>query len=283
MPFPSHQLLVFSDLDGCLLDHFSYSYQAARPALNKLKASAIPLILTSSKTLAEIAELSAELELASPFIVENGAGVIMPVDYFSTPDAGQFRHNGYLFKSFGAEHVEIVKKLHAIRHEYGFRFSGFSDMSSTELADLTGLSLSRAGKAKQRLFTEPVLWQDGDDNWLIFSNLLKAVGLHHIRGGRFIHISGGGDKGIALDWLRQCYDKETGTSSQVMALGDSENDIGMLLKADYPVVVRSPVHEPPVITGKTDVIVTEKTGPAGWNDAVLDRLRLFENTRQQDE
>ena len=179
--------------------------------------------------------------------------------------------------------MEIVKKLHAIRHEYGFRFSGFSDMSSTELADLTSLTLSRAGKAKQRLFTEPVLWQDGDDNWLIFSNLLKAVGLHHIRGGRFIHISGGGDKGIALDWLRQCYDKETGTSSQVMALGDSENDIGMLLKADYPVVVRSPVHEPPVITGKTDVIVTEKTGPAGWNDAVLDRLRLFENTRQQDE
>ena len=100
MPFSSHQLLVFSDLDGCLPDHFSYSYQAARPPLNKL--SAIPLIITASKTLAEIAELSAELELASRFIVENGAGGIMPADYFPTPDAGQFLHNGYLFKSFGA-------------------------------------------------------------------------------------------------------------------------------------------------------------------------------------
>ena len=110
MPFSSHQLLVFSDLDGCLPDHFSYSYQAARPALNKLKASAIPLIITASKTLAEIAELSAELELVSRFIVENGAGGIMPANYFSTPDVGQFLHNGYLFKSSGAEHVGIVKK-----------------------------------------------------------------------------------------------------------------------------------------------------------------------------
>ena len=113
MPFSSHQLLVFSDLDGCLLDHFSYSYQAARPPLNKL--SAIPQIITASKTLAEIAELSAELELVSRFIVENGAGGIMPANYFSTPDVGQFLHNGYLFKSSGAEHVGIVKKLHAIR------------------------------------------------------------------------------------------------------------------------------------------------------------------------
>lgn len=279
----SHLLLVFTDLDGCLLDHFTYDYELARPALDKLKQSKVPLILTSSKTLAELAELSAELKLQSPFIVENGAGVVIPDGYFSTAVSGLVYHQGWWLKCFGPALSEILTTLHKIREENGFRFSGFSDMSSPEVADLTGLSLPRAEMAKQRLFTEPVMWQDSETNWQVFSRLIQESGLCHLRGGRFIHITGGGDKGIALDWLRECYFKEAGVKPQVMALGDSENDIGMLRMADYPVVVRSPAHEPPLVTDKAGLVLTDKTGPAGWNDAVLDRLKKFSNERQKDE
>ena len=272
----SRQLLVFTDLDGCLLDHFSYSYEPARPALIELKSRKIPLILSSSKTLAELADLSAELNLSTPFIVENGAGVILPDGYFTAPVGDLESNEGLLLKTFGAGLLDVVRILHELRDEYGFMFSGFSDMTSTEVADLTGLSIAGAEKARQRLFTEPLLWQDSDQNWLIFSQRLNDAGLSFLRGGRFIHITGGGDKGMALDWLRGCYEKETGSLPLVMALGDSDNDVAMLAKADYPVVVRSPVHQPPVIEGRAGIIFTEKTGPAGWNDAVLDRLRLFE-------
>ena len=279
----SHLLLVFTDLDGCLLDHFTYDYKLARPALDQLKQSKVPLILSSSKTLAELAELSAELKLQSPFIVENGAGVVIPDGYFSTAVSGLVYHQGWWLKSFGPALSEILTTLHKIREENGFRFSGFSDMSSPEVADHTGLSLHRAEMAKQRLFTEPIMWQDSETNWQVFSRLIKESGLCHLRGGRFIHITGGGDKGIALDWLRECYFKEAGVKPQVMALGDSENDIGMLRMADYPVVVRSPVHEPPLVTDKAGLVLTDKSGPAGWNDAVLDRLKKFSNERQKDE
>ena len=278
-----HPLLVFTDLDGCLLDHFNYDYEPARPAIDELKQSKVPLILTSSKTLAELAELSVELGLSSPFIVENGAGVVIPDGYFSTAVSSLVYHEGWWLKSFGPALSEILTTLHKIRDVNGFRFSGFSDMSSPEIADLTGLSLPRAEMAKQRQFTEPVMWQDSESNWQVFSGLLNESGLCHLRGGRFIHITGGGDKGIALDWLRECYLKDTGVKPQVMALGDSENDIGMLRVADYPVVVRSPAHEPPLLTDKAGVVVTDKTGPAGWNDAVLDRLKIISNERQKDE
>jgi len=283
MPPSSRQLLVFTDLDGCLLDHYSYSYHPARPALDQLKRYQVPLILTSSKTLAELAELSVELEMSSPFIVENGAGVVIPDGYFSTVISGLISHESWWLKSFGPNLSEILTAVHKIRDENGFRFSGFSDMTSSEVAVLTGLSLPRAAMAKQRLFTEPVIWQDSEYNWQIFSELLNESGLCHLRGGRFIHITGGGDKGIALDWLRKCYSKETGIKPMVMALGDSDNDIGMLQMADYPIVVRSPVHEPPLVTEKADVVLTEKTGPAGWNDAVLDRLKKLGDERQEDE
>lgn len=47
-------LIIFSDLDGTLLDHDDYRWQAAGPALDRLKAAQIPLVLNSSKTMPEI-------------------------------------------------------------------------------------------------------------------------------------------------------------------------------------------------------------------------------------
>ncbi len=35
-------LIVFTDLDGTLLDHHSYSWRAASPAMAKLAANGIP-------------------------------------------------------------------------------------------------------------------------------------------------------------------------------------------------------------------------------------------------
>ena len=55
--------VIFTDLDGTLLDHASYSYAPAEPALALLHKLEIPLILASSKTAFEIAPLREELDL----------------------------------------------------------------------------------------------------------------------------------------------------------------------------------------------------------------------------
>lgn len=71
------RLLVFSDLDGTLLDHTTYSYAPARPALAALRARDALLILASSKTAAEMLPLHQELDLGeAPMIVENGAACL---------------------------------------------------------------------------------------------------------------------------------------------------------------------------------------------------------------
>ena len=49
-------MLVFTDLDGTLLDHHDYSYDAALPTLRRLKKANIPLIFNTSKTAAEVEE-----------------------------------------------------------------------------------------------------------------------------------------------------------------------------------------------------------------------------------
>lgn len=47
-------LLIFTDLDGTLLDHDNYRFDQAIPALEKVNRLKIPLIINSSKTYAEI-------------------------------------------------------------------------------------------------------------------------------------------------------------------------------------------------------------------------------------
>ena len=67
-------LIVFSDLDGTLLDHGNYSHSAAAPALARLRHLEVPLILASSKTAAEIVPLRDELGFSDcEAIVENGS------------------------------------------------------------------------------------------------------------------------------------------------------------------------------------------------------------------
>jgi mannosyl-3-phosphoglycerate phosphatase len=47
-------LLIFTDLDGTLLEQATYSFEAALPALQALRERNIPLIICTSKTRAEI-------------------------------------------------------------------------------------------------------------------------------------------------------------------------------------------------------------------------------------
>src|SRR5687768_8132133 len=88
--------LVFTDLDGTLLDHDTYSWEAARPALSRLRHLGIPLVLCSSKTAAELRPIAKRLGLQTPLIVENGGGIRLPRHFLDRPaadarsDAGEY-------------------------------------------------------------------------------------------------------------------------------------------------------------------------------------------------
>ena len=47
------KLVIFTDLDGCLLDRETYSFEPAQAALRLIREKKIPLVLVSSKTRVE--------------------------------------------------------------------------------------------------------------------------------------------------------------------------------------------------------------------------------------
>jgi len=71
--------IVFSDLDGTLLDHNTYGWQEAQPALNLCKNRHVPIVLVSSKTRAEMEFLRRSLSISAPFVSENGGGIFSKV------------------------------------------------------------------------------------------------------------------------------------------------------------------------------------------------------------
>ena len=267
-------LLICTDLDGTLLDHHDYSFCAAQDALNLIEKLQIPLILNTSKTLAEVEVIRNRLCNRHPFIVENGAGVVIPSGYFHNLDASQYeQRNGYQLKSFGEGLQHAIDCLRRVRKEYGFKFRGFSEMTPSQIAHLTGLNTGQAQQAKNRQFSEPLLWQDTEQRRKKFIGILQQYKLQVVRGGRFSHVSDGSNKGLALSWLKHQYTNQWRQIPRVIALGDGQNDIPMLEIADVAIVVRSPVNPLPILPNHKDLRITDQNGPAGWNESLLHLLQ----------
>ena len=265
-------ILVFTDLDGTLLDHDNYSFSAAAPALARLADLGVIWILNTSKTQAELHQLAAQLNNTYPYIIENGAAIVVPTGCDLLADIDLEIINGQRVKQFARRRSEIIQLLCGWREQGKFQFSGFADYDAPTLRKITGLSLAEAELALQREYSEPIRWADSAERWVEFTDLLAREGLQALKGGRFIHIMGTADKGRAMSWLASCL-YPSGPAPRLIALGDSSNDIAMLARADIGVVVRSPHHSPPRIAApQGELRITKGFGPVGWNEALLDIL-----------
>ncbi|MGD8851467.1 MAG: HAD-IIB family hydrolase [Gammaproteobacteria bacterium] len=261
-------LLVFTDLDGTLLDHHSYSFAAALPALRRLRRMRIPLIPVTSKTLAELRPLMRELDNPHPCIAENGGLIAVPPDYFRGSDAAAMEAD-YRVVRLSPPYADLLKAAHGLRTEHGFRFRGFSDMSTAEVAEHTGLTPAQAQRAKRRLSSEPLLWLDTPAAFERFRTLVASQGLQLVQGGRFWHLMGRQDKASAMRRLCEHYRANGLTRFQTVALGDSPNDIAMLQASDIPVVIRRSDGRCLSLPEGGPVACSELPGPGGWNQMVL--------------
>ena len=129
-----HAFVVYSDLDGCLLDRETYAFAAARPALELLKRRRIPLVLCSSKTQAEVEFYRTALGLADPFVVENGGAVLIPLRPLPAGPAPPNGGGPYLKVELGVPYARLTESLRAIRGATGLALFGFGDMSVREVA-----------------------------------------------------------------------------------------------------------------------------------------------------
>lgn len=246
-------MIIFTDLDGTLLNHHTYDYKVVLPILQRLKSLQIPVILNSSKTLTELEEWQNKLELNTPMIAENGG--VMRISSNQEP-----------FKKvqLGVSYDHIRSVLEQLRAEFAWQFEGFGDWSLAEVMNHTQLHSTQALKAVEREASEPILWLDSDENLSAFKARLAEHQLTLKQGGRFYHVMGHHDKATAMKvLLNQFYDVPS--SQVVVALGDSENDRDMLDYSDYAIVIP---NNPTKIFDYPSYFKIAKTAPEGWLEAM---------------
>jgi mannosyl-3-phosphoglycerate phosphatase len=264
--------LVFTDLDGTLLDHDSYRWDEAGPALSLCRRLGVPVILVSSKTRAEMNELRFEMGIDSPFISENGGAIFFPKETVLDPPSGAHLTDDLWIWPLGPAYPALVKALHEIRDDLGWVIRGFSDLTIEEIAGLTGLEPAKARLAAMREYDEPFILTRPEGS--VMRCLVDAAvkrGLRITEGGRFYHLHGDCDKGKALQKLVRWYKKSHG-DVKTIALGDSPNDFTMLKMVDYPVLVKSTRDYPGIEKEIAALSTTEERGPAGWSAAVTGLL-----------
>lgn len=260
------QLIVVSDLDGTLLDHETYAFDAARPALDRLHREGVPLVLCTSKSRAEIEPLRARLHNAHPFISENGGAAFIPDGYFPFDVGGAERRDGFLVLRIGDAYADLLAALERASRASGVPVRGFARMSDAEVASATGLPLDQARLARQREFDEPFEILAPERAGALVG-AIEREGKRWTAGGRFHHITGASDKAAAVRLLVTLYERHLGAVTTA-GLGDAPNDAGFLNEVDRPILIASPRVERlrAMVPGGR---VTSLPGPAGWNEAVL--------------
>ena len=262
--------VIYTDLDGTLLDHHTYSFEAASPALAMLRKNGTPVIPCTSKTLAETTHLMRALELDGPMIVENGAAIWVPQDWglvrpeHAEGDARSWCHN------FGPPRSLISRQLATLGIEWNNRYEPLSELSDKQVAAVTGLDLANAARAKQRHYCETLVWLGTPADRRAFAEQVESLDMQCLQGGRFVHVLASGGKAQAVSWLHRKIRAERPeyAAAVSIAAGDAENDVEMLEMTDLALLVRSPVNELPTLNRRSGILVSEALGPAGWAQGI---------------
>ncbi len=261
--------IIFTDLDGTLLDGFNYSFKKALPYLKILKEKKIPVVFCTCKTQAENEYFQKKLKNNTPFIAENGGAIFIPKNYFSFSFPYSKSSKNYFIIELSEPYKKLRAVLNKIKKETGFKIKGFGDMSAKEVSEDSGLSLKMAKLAKRKNYNESFILlnnsnKDEAEKEKILFEKIKKAGFNFTHGGRYYNIFGkNAGKGKAVKILAKLFQKEFG-EIKTIGLGDSLNDLSMLKVVDVPILVKNKngIWNPKIKFSKLYRI--NGIGPEGW-------------------
>jgi len=262
--------VVFTDLDGTLIDADTYSYEAALPAIGLLKERGVPIVFCTSKTRAEIEDYRKKLEIKDPFIPENGGAIFIPDKYFDFDFEYTKKIDGYRVIELGTDYAILRKALKAISSSTGCEIIGFGDMSAEEVSRSSNLDIESAKLSKMREYDEAFEVHGGDACVDFIIAEIQRSGLRYTAGGRYYHIIGDNDKGKATKHLVELFSRNGRVKT--IGLGDSLNDLPMLREVDLPFLVKKPNGSYDPMVSFNGLKKARGIGPHGWNITITELL-----------
>ena len=263
------RFVVITDLDGCLLDPVTYDYGEALNKIYMLQKMDIPIVFCSTKTRVEQEYFRNRLGIKDPFIVENGAAIFIPINYFKNIKIDYHKvHEYYQVIEYGLPTKEIIGRISDLISNYKEVVRLLHRMRIEEIMAITGLPREQAGLARIRdysLVFYPLDHYRANE----FIERIKSRGLRVITGGGILYtITGNHDKGLATRKILELYKMKYGDIVSI-GIGDSIIDVPMLKEVDIPVILGNNIDPGKynLMRNKNLVIIKEK-GPIGWSKAI---------------
>ncbi len=218
-------LWVVSDVDGTLMDH-SYDLTPAKETIKLLQELSVPVILCTSKTASEVKVIRKQLNLTDPYIVENGAAI-----YGESLN----KVNGEII--LGEKYEILENILSSISNEINYDLQPLNSISDQQATELTGLKGYALELMRDRHWSMPFL-NPPETIEEDINISCKKFKVEIFRGNRMSHmLSINSNKGKAINVLKQY---SNNSNIQIIGLGDSPNDLPLLLNSDYKIVIPSP-------------------------------------------
>jgi mannosyl-3-phosphoglycerate phosphatase len=267
---PRH--LIFSALDGALVDPRTGSSADAEETLSELDRLKIPLVLVSPRTRAEIEPVRRKLGHNHPFITENGGGIFFPDGYMNVRIPGAVRNARYLCIAQGRPYKEVCTALDDIAEECSVGVAGFHHMNLREIADNTGLSQRDAELARSREYDELYFFTSADEPAIArFVEAARQQGFSARRGGMFWHFSSGCDPARAVRTLTQLFREAAHIKLRTVGIGAESDDVEWLQALDQAILLpgKHADTEGPRASQTKNITPGNAPGPAGWSEAIL--------------
>lgn len=268
-------VLIFTDLDGTLLNFKTFDVAPILPFISKLKDAGIQIIPNSSKCHFEIKEIISKINLECPYITENGAAIYIPKNLFLKQPQGSTEQGKNWVLTLGIEKDIINQKIRQTSFKKYMKFILFlRNMTKLQKSYYTGLKPESLDRTDEREFSEPLIWMGSNTELDNFKKALNEEGLSIIHGARLLHLTGLNTKGEAMKILSDYYseidyfDNQEKNEIKVISCGGSKNDLSMLEISDYAVVIRLPDMRPIGLRRKNNVFNSRKIAPLGWQETL---------------
>jgi mannosyl-3-phosphoglycerate phosphatase family protein len=237
------RMLLFTGVDGTLLDEETFDTTTATAALNLLRQHQIPVVFCSSKTFSEQEYWQKKLHLKAPFIFENGSGIAIPKGYFPEDSyvADGFHGDYDIIILARTDAFHVKNTLARINRIYGTQLRGYGDCPPEEISRITHLHNDQVARACDRMFTEILLSPVDERTAELLRPQLAGAGLTLGKNARFNSIQAADiDKGKAVLYLKDIFAAQMDAPPILMAVGDSANDEAMLQAAQIRFLVQRP-------------------------------------------
>ena len=283
---PRH--VIFTALEGALLDSSSGLWEPATEALEEIERQHVPLVLVTRWTRAQIEPLRRKIGHAYPFITENGGGLFIPDGYFPTHLEGAVRAGRYFCVSFGRPYSEAVEALEEIAAESSCSVMGYAQMTAREIAQNTGQSAKEAELDRQREFSERFYFAgESADAVKRFTEIALERKWRLTPGEPFWEIAAakdqdGNEVGRAVRYLMRLYRTSTRTRLSSVGIGALVQDLPLLAAMDHSILlpIRKGEFSPELTSRLPRAMAGEAAGPLGWNTALLRMLKNSDLERQ---